>query len=126
MNGKDISEAQMRRYFKGGSNYASAIFLIIVGVLLIGVGVASKMQTQALVGLAPIALGIIITVVKSSRPSDQKYDQWVDRQRGLIALTALQKVHMDPTELIREPLSLHGVIIPGSDQANPYGDNIYS
>ena len=126
MGGMDFSEAQMRRYFRGSSNYTGAIFLIIVGILLIGVGLASHMQTLALVGLTPIILGIIITVVHSSRPNDQKYDQWVDRQRELIASTALQKVHMDPTELIREPLSLHGVIIPGSDQANPYGDNIYS
>lgn len=129
---------QMRRYFKGSGNYKGAIFLIIVGGLLIGVGLASNMQTLALVrlaptvvtlvGLAPIVLGFfIIMVVLSSRPTDQKYDQWVDGQRALIASTALQKVHMDPSELIiREPLSLHGVILPGSPEANPYGGNIYS
>jgi hypothetical protein len=128
----------MRRYFKGSSNYTWGIFLIIIGVLLIGVGLAtnkqtlvgvslaSNMQALALVGLALIVLGIIIIVVRGSRPNDQKYDQWVDRQRELIASTALQKVHMDPSELIRAPLSLHGVIIPGSDQADPYRGNIYS
>jgi hypothetical protein len=135
MSGKDFSEAQMRRYFKGSGNYTGAIFLIIVGVLLIGVGLASNMQTVAppglaptliLVGLAPIVLGFIIMVVRSSRPTDRQYDQWVDGQRALIASTALQKVHMDPSELIREPLSLHGVIIPGSPEANPYGGNIHS
>lgn len=136
MSGKDFSEVQMRRYFKGSGIYKGAISLIIVGVLLIGVGLASNTQTVAfaglaptliLVGLAPIVLGFIIMVVRSSRPTDQKYDQWVDGQRALIASTALQKVHMDPSELIiREPLSLHGVILPGSPEANPYGGNIYS
>jgi len=33
---------------------------------------------------------------------------------------------MDPSELIRESLSLHGIILPGSAEANPYRDNIYS
>ncbi len=126
MSGKDFSEAQMRRYFKGRGNYAGAIFLIIVGVFLIGVGLASNMQALlALVGSIPIVLGFII-VVRSSQPTDQEYDQWVDRQRALIASTALQKVHMDSSELIREPLSLHGVILPGSAEANPYGGNIHS
>ncbi len=83
------------------------------------------MQTLALVGLAPIVLGFII-VVRSSQLTDQEYDQWVDKQRALIASTALQKVHMDPSELIRELLSLHGVILLGSAKANPYRDNIYS
>jgi hypothetical protein len=126
MSGKGFSETQMRGYFNGSRNYTGAIFLIIVGVLLIGVGLASKMQTLALVGLAPIVLGIIIIVVRSSKPTDQEYDQWVDRQRALIASTALQKVHMDPSELIREPLSLHGVILPDSAEANPYRGNIHS
>ncbi len=125
MSGKDFSEAQMRRYFKGSGNRTGAISLIIVGILLIGVGLASNMQPLALVGLAPIVLGFII-VVRSSQPTDQEYDQWVDKQRALIASTALQKVHMDPSELIREPLSLHGIILPGSAEANPYRDNIYS
>lgn len=126
MSGKDFSEAQIRRYFRGSGNYTGAIFLIIVGVLLIGVTLANKMQTLALLGLAPIVLGFIIIVVRSSQPNDQEYDQWVDRQKTLIASTALQKVHMDPSELIREPLSLHGVILPGSAEANPYRDNIDS
>src|SRR6266496_4907438 len=125
MSGKDFSEAQMRRYFKGSGNRTGAISLIIVGILLIGVGLASNMQPLALVGLAPIVLGFII-VVRSSQPTDQEYDQWVDKQRALIASTALQKVHMDPSELIRELLSLHGVILLGSAKANPYRDNIYS
>ncbi len=136
MSGKDFSEVQMRRYFKGSGNYKGAIFLIIVGVLLIGVGLASNAQTLALVrlaptvvtlvGLAPIVLGFIIMVVRSSRPTDRQYDQWVDGQRELIASTALQKVHMDPSQLIRDRLSLHGVIVPGSPEANPYSGNIYS
>lgn len=135
MSGKDFSEAQMRRYFTGGRNYTGAIFLIIIGVLLIGVGLANNMQTVApvrlaptvtFVGLVPIVLGfIIIMVVHSLQPSDQEYDQWLDRQRYLIASTALQKVHMDKSELIREPLSLRGVILPGSPEANTYSDNIY-
>ncbi|OLB30676.1 MAG: hypothetical protein AUH05_20405 [Ktedonobacter sp. 13_2_20CM_53_11] len=125
MSGKNFSEAQMRRYFRRG-NYKGAIFLIIVGVLLIGVGFANNVQTLVLVGSAPIVLGFIIIVVLRSRPNDQEYDQWVDRQRALIASSALQKVHMDPGELVREPLSLHGVIPPASDEASPYRDNIYS
>jgi uncharacterized membrane protein YesL len=75
MGGKDFSEAQMRRYFKGSGNNTGAIFLIIVGVLLIGVGLASKIQTLVLLGLVPIILSIIIIIVVSSRPNDQEYDQ---------------------------------------------------
>jgi hypothetical protein len=125
MSGKDISAAQMRRYFAGG-NRAGPIFLIIVGVLLIGIVLASHIQTTlTLVGLAPIVLGFII-IIASSKPTDQEYDQWVEKQRSLIASTALEKVHMDQRELIRAPLSLHGVILPGSTEAETYGGNIYS
>ncbi len=125
MSGKNFSEAQMRRYFKDSGNYTGVIFLIIIGVLLIGVGLGNNMQVLALVGLAPIALGLIV-LTRSSKPSDQEYDQWLDEQRALIASTALQKVHMDQSELIRDPLSLHGVIPPASPEANPYRGNIYS
>ncbi len=126
MSGKNFSEAQMRRYFKGKRSYKNSIYLIVVGILLIGGGVAGNALMLVLIGLVPIALGIIIViVVHRLQPTDKEYDEWVDRQGTLIEATALQEVHMDKSQLVRAPLHLRGAIIPNSDEAmRRYGNNV--
>lgn len=129
MSKKNFSEAQMRRYFKGSSKYTTPATISAVGLVLLvfGIFVDPQLRILALPGLALLVLGVgIIVYMNKSQPTDKEYDEWVEWQGEIIESTALTKVHMHQSELIRTPLSLHGVVVPGSKQAlDTYGSNVF-
>lgn len=123
MSKRTISEARMRRYFLGSGVYTNALILIILGVGIIAASFAIHSLIVGLAGGGLILLGgMIFLMLKMNAITDYDYDHWVAGQRAEIEATALQRLSMDKSQLIGDPLVLHGVIPPDSPEAEGYSE----
>jgi hypothetical protein len=91
-----------------------------VGVILFFIGLQSI--GVLIVGLLVAAIGIGIIVAKNSgsKPTDAEYDAWLKAQAQAVISRAIMKLGLDPSQITREPLQVHGFILPGMRDANRY------
>ena len=125
---KRITEEQMRHYFMGRSNPLIPILIIsgsISFVFYLSLRIFFHINEPRFI------LGGILLIIgnflreRSTEITDKDYDEWLKQQRQTITQAAPQKVYLDVSQLIRRPLSLHGVIDPDTDAAKSYAKGVY-
>jgi hypothetical protein len=100
MNGDKAS--QIKKYFAPFPKWA--IVVIIIGVLFL----ASQNAAGIFIGLAVIGLGIWGIYSWSQRPSDHQMDTWTKEGLKKLHERALEKMGLDQSELISEPVAVYG------------------
>jgi hypothetical protein len=115
-----FTEEQMKRYF-------AKIPPKVIGALIIGgavflCGIVSQTSLILVAGLvvALVATAIIAIIVGGSKPTDEEYDQWVDHQAQMLLSRAPVKLGLDPSQITRDPLEIHGFVLPGMKDARKY------
>lgn len=118
---RQISEAEMRRYFttkipKG------AIITAVIGALLFLVGLPSQSGALIIVGLLVLLIGggIIAAIMSGSKPTDEEYDAWLEAQAQEVTNRAARKLGLDPSQITREPLHVQGFVLPGMRESTKY------
>lgn len=122
-----ISDAEMRRYFTAKTP-GWAIIAAIVGALLFLIGLLSQSGGLIIVGLLVLIVGagIIAATRLGSKPTDEEYDAWLKSQAEGVINRAIRKLGLDPSQITREPLLLHGFVLPGMKESTKYhADELY-
>ncbi|MFL5628653.1 MAG: hypothetical protein ACJ788_23985 [Ktedonobacteraceae bacterium] len=118
---RQISEAEMRRYFTTKTP-KGAIITAVVGALLLLIGLPSHSGGFIIVGLIVllIGVGIIVATMSGSKPTDEEYDAWLKAQAEGVINRAARKLGLDPSQITREPLHIHGFVLPGMRESTKY------
>ncbi len=122
---RQITEEDMKRYFKEVTFPKAVIWLIGIGILLFLCGAVIHGAGAVLaVGLLFLLIGggVIAFRVQAAQSSitDQQYDQWVENQASMMLNRAYQKLGlMDPSQIIGEPLRIRGRILASGGRFSP-------
>jgi len=117
---RQFTDAEMKRYFATIPRWA--IITTIIGALVLLVGLPSQSGFFIVVGiiLLLVGIGIIASVTAGSKPTDQEYDAWLNAQSQAVIDQAARKLGLDPSQVTREPLYVHGFVLPGMRDASKY------
>jgi hypothetical protein len=113
----------IRKYFMGFPKWA--IWTALIGLVLFIIGVNSSTEV-AVVGLVIVGIGsFAIYSFTQGKATDQQMDKWLAEDFIALAENALNKVGIDKSELIREPLTIHGPVLWGGISGIPSQDMLF-
>ena len=115
-----------QKYFEPVS-YKGAIWMIIIGVVVLIIGLAAKAWFLDILGLGLAAGGIAIAVSKKNGiVSDKEYDGEVAKMLNNLKPKALSKLGLDEDE-VKEiaPISFDGFVYKGANKVKKGEDGLY-
>lgn len=117
---RQISDAEMKRYF--ATIPRGAIIAAVLGGVLFLLGLLSQNGGTIVVGLIPLLIGggIIGFILVGPKPTDQEYDAWLEAQAQGIMRRAVARLGLDSSQITREPLYVHGLVLPGMKDSVNY------
>lgn len=105
-----------------------AIPLIVINTSFLTEGVQSVITTCAIIILGtPLGIGCIRLILYyfRSRPTDQQYEEWVNSWIPRMQQSGLQELSLDISEIVGQPLFVHGMVLPDSTEAEFYRQDGY-
>ena len=124
-----ISEKQMKRYFSSADPTAGvivAILVLVLGVLLFIIGLASPDVNLAIIlggVIFLIGVGILVVVMTEganlAEPTDAQYDAWLQVKANRLLRSAMMKLNID-RQTTKGYLQVHGFVLPGMRESYQY------
>jgi hypothetical protein len=106
---EETKRKRIRNYFKPFPKWA--LYLAIAGVVILLIGLSGS-AGAAIVGLLLAGGGgYAIYASTQGKATDQEMDQWLDEDLKELSPKALKKLGIDQSELISEPIRIHGPIL---------------
>src|SRR5260370_19931241 len=119
---RHISEKQMKQYFSSTDpteGVLIAILVLVMGVLLFIIGLASPGVNLALLlggVIFLIGVGILVVVMtggaEPAKPTDAEYDAWLQVKANRLLRSAMRKLGID-RQTTNGYFQVHGFVLPG-------------
>lgn len=117
---RQFSNEQMRKYFTE-ARYSRNMVISAIVLLVADFGSFAFNGIAGIIGLILlISLVGYIVIRARSIPTDDEYDEWVNRKKRLLLSRAYKRLHLSPRHLIIPHLFVEGFILPGSEPAAHY------
>ncbi len=102
------------------------VFIVVAVPLMVLAGFSTVTIGLLLLGLLLLIFGIrSIFVIKRANPKDRDYDDWLERQARALRPKALRTLSLDEQQITSKIVCVHSVLLPGSNLANNYADEVY-